>query len=382
VIKLPWRRRQVSRGQAIVEFALILPVLVLMLMLALDFGRVFFGWVALNNASRIAANDAAQHPEAWTGSGDANLKAQYRAEVRNDLTAINCTPPGGGTTWQTTDVPNPTYKSGAGVVQPLTSNHPLGDHAVVTLHCSFPFLTPFVSNIMGGSLTIGAQADFTIRGGTIAGLPVGNPPPVCNGAIVPNLVGASVAGARGLWTGAGFTGSFTPASGSDTETVLTQTTSPASSPGDCLAKTAVVTVTHTVNGCVAPNVKVPNLVGKTVAAARTAWFAAGFSAGTFTPSSGFDTDVVSAQTTNPSSNPGDCKAPATTVTVSHAAAQCTMPQLVGLHVNAAQSAFTGAGFTGTFTVNRPPNGNYSVTGQNKIGGQQYACTSAVTVSGT
>ena len=51
-MKLPFRRhRKISRGQALVEFAFILPILVLLLLLAVDFGRVFFGWVALNNAT-------------------------------------------------------------------------------------------------------------------------------------------------------------------------------------------------------------------------------------------------------------------------------------------------------------------------------------------
>ena len=107
-MKLPFvrRRRPVSRGQAMVEFALILPILVLLLLLAVDFGRVFFGWVAINNASRIAANEAAFHPEAWEGSGNAQLKLIYRNQVLQDLQSINCEPPGGGT-WQTSDIPDP-----------------------------------------------------------------------------------------------------------------------------------------------------------------------------------------------------------------------------------------------------------------------------------
>ena len=32
-----------------VEFALIMPLLVLLLVMAIDFGRVFFGWVALDD---------------------------------------------------------------------------------------------------------------------------------------------------------------------------------------------------------------------------------------------------------------------------------------------------------------------------------------------
>ena len=63
--RLRKRMRRTSRGQGLVEFALIVPVLMLMLLLALDFGRVFFGWVGLTNASRIGASYAAAHATAW-----------------------------------------------------------------------------------------------------------------------------------------------------------------------------------------------------------------------------------------------------------------------------------------------------------------------------
>ena len=364
-----------------VEFAIILPLLALFLMLALDFGRVFFGWVALNNATRIAANAAAVNPDAWSGSGNTTLQDQYKQQVVNDLNAINCKPLSGNAAWQPSDVPTPAYDGSA-------SQYDLGHHAAVTLRCGFTFLTPLVGNILGNPMTIAARSDFTIRGETVLGVPIGPnpPPPGCVDAIVPDMVGQSVAGARTLWTNAQFSGAFTPALGSDTETVLTQTTSPSSSPGDCLVKTAVVTVTYTVNGCVAPNIKVPNLVGMTVSAARSAWSSAGFSAAAFNPSSGSDTDNVTAQTTNPSSIAGQCEPPSTTVTVTHTPpspppGSCTMPQLLGLKVNSAQSSFGAAGFTGTFTITTPPNGNYTVTSQSLIGGQVYPCTSTVTVAG-
>jgi beta-lactam-binding protein with PASTA domain len=380
-MKLPFRRRPVSRGQALVEFAIILPLLALMLMLALDFGRVFFGWVALNNAARIAANAASVNAQAWNPPGNGSQQTTYKNQVVNDLNAINCRPPGANNTWQVTDVPNPTFDGSA-------LQYDLDHHVVVALNCRFTFLTPIVGNILGNILTIGARADFTIRGGEVAGVPIGAspPPPGCVDAVVPNMVGQSVAGARSLWTSAGFTGAFTPATGNDTETVLTQVTSPASSPGDCLVKTAVVTVTYTVNGCVSPSIKVPNLVGMTVSAARTAWTSAGFT-GSFSPSSGSDTDTISAQTTNPSSSPGQCEPPTTTVSVTHAAPSqppgtCQMPQLVGLSVSDAKSAFTTAGFSASnFKTNNPPNGNYIVTSQDLTFGQYYACTATVTVAG-
>src|SRR5688500_6273096 len=129
------RRRSdasISRGQAMVEFALVLPVLVLLLVMAIDFGRVYFGWVGLHNAARIAANEAAAAPEAWSGSGDASKQAAYRQMVVNDLNAMNCTAPD-GSAWQVADVPNPTFQNQVATADPYEN----GDHAQVTLDCRF-----------------------------------------------------------------------------------------------------------------------------------------------------------------------------------------------------------------------------------------------------
>ena len=41
------------RGQSVVEFALVVPVLMLMLVITLDFGRLFLSYVTLNNVTRI-----------------------------------------------------------------------------------------------------------------------------------------------------------------------------------------------------------------------------------------------------------------------------------------------------------------------------------------
>src|SRR4051794_18751060 len=53
------RRR---RGQSVVEFALILPAFLLLMLIAVDFGRIFFTSIQLNNAVREAANYGATKP--------------------------------------------------------------------------------------------------------------------------------------------------------------------------------------------------------------------------------------------------------------------------------------------------------------------------------
>jgi len=389
-MKLPFRRRRaVSRGQALVEFALILPILVMLLLLAIDFGRVFFGWVGINNASRIAANEAAWHPEAWEGSGNALLQSIYRNQVSLDLQSINCQPAGGGT-WQPADIPDPQFLDEPGAT-PTTNAYELGDHVRVSLTCNFSFVTPLVGFFMGDPMPISAASEFSVKGGEINGIPVGGAPPAgCLDKTVPNMVGISVSAARSAWTTAGFTGGFSPATGQDTETVASQNTTPSSVPGGCLVATATVTVTTSgPPPCTNPNATVPNLLGLTVANARTTWTAAGFNNNTFNPASGSNTDTVTGQTTSPTSTPGDCVAKNTTVTVTHSAPaptpvpNCIAPQVFAnaTRANSAASVWASAGFTGGVTITRPPSGNYIITRQDRVAGQAYACTATLTVFG-
>lgn len=48
-----------ERGQAVVEFAILAPVLILLLLAMVDFGRVFEAWVVTTNAAREGARYAA-----------------------------------------------------------------------------------------------------------------------------------------------------------------------------------------------------------------------------------------------------------------------------------------------------------------------------------
>ena len=74
-------RRRRTRGQSLVEFALVLPILLFLTLTALDFGRVYLGYINIQNMARIAANYAANNPSAWTGGGDADAQAQYRNQI-------------------------------------------------------------------------------------------------------------------------------------------------------------------------------------------------------------------------------------------------------------------------------------------------------------
>lgn len=201
--------------------AIILPLLVLLLVMALDAGRLFFGWVALQNASRIGADYAASHADAWDGvPNPIDLEAQQRYDllVRGDLQALGCQ---------------------AGFVVPPPNFDPDGDGtddftdgalARVDLSCPFDLLTPLAESFLGAPVTLSGRSDFAINRTLVGGLPPpGNPPPPVScpagEARVPDLVGERNQDAFALWTGGGFNGAnYSPpvTNPNKNRTVLTQ----------------------------------------------------------------------------------------------------------------------------------------------------------------
>jgi hypothetical protein len=161
-------------GQGLVELAIVLPLLALLLVMAIDFGRIFFGTIALHNAARIGADFAARVADSW-GDEDQDL---YRELVINDLTAINCQPPAaldadGDGEWDPVDVPDPVYED----ANDNGDNTDDGDHAVVDLGCTFALITPLANNLLDGPVEFGAEAYFPINRVIMPALPTPEPPP-------------------------------------------------------------------------------------------------------------------------------------------------------------------------------------------------------------
>jgi hypothetical protein len=155
-----------------VEFALILPLLALLLVMAVDFGRVFFGWIALQNATRIAADTASQRADAWPtaqGATEEGWRDDYVTFITRDLESANCEYP--------TPHPDPTFTNmNAG--DPLDSgDHDFGDLATVRLECQFELITPLAQNIFGGPIQLAAESTFAINGLIVVGVPDPPPPP-------------------------------------------------------------------------------------------------------------------------------------------------------------------------------------------------------------
>lgn len=178
-----------ARGQALVEFAIILPLLLVLLVMAIDFGRVFFGWVSINNAARVGAAYAAANADAWEGSGDSTRQARYEDLVENDLQAVNCTLP---------SIPEPT-------VDDADSDgvHDSGELIEVALECDFTLITPLATAILG-TVDLGGAATFPVHYTITTSLPEPPPPPPPPNCTVPQMEGELRNAAQDLWTDASF----------------------------------------------------------------------------------------------------------------------------------------------------------------------------------
>jgi Flp pilus assembly protein TadG len=365
------RSRHRSRGQTMVEFALIFPILVLLLLIAVDFGRVFLGWVSLNNAARVGANYAAANPtESW-GSG-----TDYQVLMTDNVGAINCTR-------APTDPP---------VFGPTKAP---GELVSVNLTCSFPVITPLVSAFFpGGVVTVASSASFPITYGCLVDCSPGSggpPPPAPTDGCrtVPDVRDLSVAGARAAWIAAGFSSFQPPAGPDDTRTVLAQTVNDPN-PGECTTPEAFFQSTMTVSlEDLGPETSptceyVPNLRGITVAAARQAWADANFT-GEFLPVASDDRIVID-QVTDPASNPGDCVEPTMTVTVSHGPAPappppapCNVPSFINTSSANAVGPWTAAGFDAD-NIDYSRNNTFTVQSQSLVGGTWVTCEAEILLS--
>ena len=158
-----------------VEFAIIAPLLFFMLLIAIDFGRLFFTYIAINNAARegaafgslapsdcggspcLATSGIATHASQETNTqargGNANAIAVSATCARADGTTITCpTANTGGT--------------GAGNTITVTAKQP------------FTFFTPMINGFFGNNLNIGASATAVVLGYAASG--TGPPPPTCS----------------------------------------------------------------------------------------------------------------------------------------------------------------------------------------------------------
>jgi PKD repeat protein len=401
-----------TRGQSLVEFALVLPIIMMLTLTALDFGRVYLGYINLQNMSRIAANFAANNPTAWIVSADPIIQAkhneaktQYQNEILGDAAASNCNLPlvAGVQT-----VPAPTFTDANGNGTPE-----IGDTAQVGISCTFGVITPVISNIVGGSVAVSAFSKFPVKSGMTASMgaaPVGTAPNAAfsanNSIYAPNTINGSTP----------FTVTFVDSSGgnptswlwnfndgSPTTTVQDPPAHQFASGGNYVVSltasnawgstTAYMTV-HVIDPTTVdftinqPSLTAPSAVTFTSTSSpggtNYAWT---FGAGQGSASG------ASMTTANHTYNTAATYSVMLTVTypsgpvsvtksVGVGAALCQVPKLSGVKRNVAQATWNVAGFSGTVNDGPgAPNGNgWTILSQSQVYPSNVACTSSVVVN--
>jgi Flp pilus assembly protein TadG len=133
--------RPPSRGQALVEFILVLPLFLVLLMGLLDFGRVIWA----HNAIRLDAEGAARFASV---SANTRTDAQIRAEAKRISPAV--------------PFPDSAINNN-GALLFYPSGTDVGNPVMVQIVLEVPIVTPFVSQIVGGSVTVSVKSEELIH---------------------------------------------------------------------------------------------------------------------------------------------------------------------------------------------------------------------------
>jgi PKD repeat protein len=151
-----------TRGQSLVEFALILPVFLLFFAAVLDLGRIAAGQVAVQNAARAGAFEAAVDPSQFTTSSgcpaDASSNKIY-CRIKSESA--------GGVTINPTDV--------AVSCSPASCAKGIGNTVTVTVNGHFSLLTPLMGAFFGGNQNVTFTASSVQNIETLPTSPIGLP---------------------------------------------------------------------------------------------------------------------------------------------------------------------------------------------------------------
>jgi len=338
-------RSHPSSGQSLVEFAVFVPVLALVLLMSIDLGRVYLGWVDLTNVARIGANFAAMNPDAWQGDGDAAIQLRYRQLMARDAQGINCTLP--------TSLPAPTF---------VDETYTVGSRVEVEIDCAFQLVTPLLSNLIGdgaGNVNVHSSSVYTVRFGSPDGAPIGGNAPTPAPTATPSPTSAPTA-------------SPTP----NPSAGPTPTPGPSSSADPVVVSFyGVPTSTDSYGGGPPGSVDEDQIVGipyLTVTFYNTTTGDQGLCRWEF-GDGGSDSNACAPTVSHTYYNRGTY-----TVTLGvddHGAARtayvlvgCKVPAFAGIHVNAASTTWQNAGFSWSNLSAQDGNGNYKIGYQSLAGG--------------
>ncbi len=140
------RPRQRSSGQAIVELALIMPVILLLIGSALDLGRVYYGQITIRNAAKEGALEAAQYPNSFDNTKPCD-------PTTNKVICVVTNEAAGGFYSI-----NPSDISLRCSPSPCPETPAIGNTVTVTVNGHFSLITPLLTAFMPQNYTLSASA--------------------------------------------------------------------------------------------------------------------------------------------------------------------------------------------------------------------------------
>jgi Flp pilus assembly protein TadG len=146
------RTRHRSRGQTIVELALIMPIMLMVLATASDLGRMFHTRIVLSNAARAGALEGSRHPTSYQAAAACNASTNRilcAVIAESDNSLLTVTP----SDVVVSCVPDPCAEA-------------LGNVISVRVEGEFTLLTPFLGAFFGGqviSLESTATAQIAVK---------------------------------------------------------------------------------------------------------------------------------------------------------------------------------------------------------------------------
>ena len=136
-----------AQGQALVEFALLLPVLALLFLGAVDLTRAFYYYIILENATREGARVLIDYPYQYD---DSTACAAVVREAQSYIT-LSCS---GGS-------PSVTISPAVDLTASPPHRLPGRNTVTVTATTTFTPITIFIQQFTGGTITMSASTTMT-----------------------------------------------------------------------------------------------------------------------------------------------------------------------------------------------------------------------------
>lgn len=138
-----------EKGQSMVEFALIFPILILILLAIFDLGRGVFAYSTIDNAARLGARVAAVNQIQTSPAGDCDQSRPIENPANPHWSIKTCAAASALSLGVQASAVTVTYSVPPGSGLTCTAPVQVGCIANVTVPYTFTPITPLIGNIVG-----------------------------------------------------------------------------------------------------------------------------------------------------------------------------------------------------------------------------------------